>query len=98
MVSSKQWKANRIILVFAGIVCIGLALAVLTGGQTQAQVSAFTVNTTFDEQDVYPGDGVCESKPGNGMCSSRSAIHGAHFGINAEAELRPSGVYTHALA
>ena len=42
---------------------------------TTAQTAVFTVNTGIDfGPDANPGDGVCEWKPGNGVCTLRAAI------------------------
>ena len=42
---------------------------------TSAQTAVFTVNIGFDfGRDANPGDGVCETAPGNGICSLRAAI------------------------
>jgi CSLREA domain-containing protein len=43
--------------------------------QTNASPSAtFTVNSTVDAVDANPGDGVCETGTGNGICTLRAAV------------------------
>jgi CSLREA domain-containing protein len=39
-----------------------------------ASSATFTVNSTADANDVSPGDGVCETAPGNDVCTLRAAI------------------------
>ena len=39
---------------------------------------AFTVNSTVDAVDANPGDGVCETAPGNGACTLRAAVQEAN--------------------
>ena len=47
----------------------------MTALQTKANPSAtFTVNSTLDAVDVNPGDGVCETAVGNGICTLRAAV------------------------
>ena len=43
-----------------------------------AQAATFTVNSPFDAADANPGDGVCETAPGNGVCTLRAAIEEAN--------------------
>ena len=47
----------------------------ITSLQTKASPNAtFTVNSTVDAVDVNPGDGVCETAVGNGICTLRAAV------------------------
>ncbi len=39
---------------------------------------AYVVNSTSDEADAVIGDGVCETAPGNGVCTLRAAIEEAN--------------------
>ncbi len=38
-------------------------------------MATFTVNNNGDGNDATPGDGVCETATGNGICTLRAAIH-----------------------
>lgn len=96
MVSFKRWQALLTILLLAAGTCF--AFAVFGGGQSQAQASTFTVNTTLDEQDAYPGDGICETTPGNGSCSLRAAVQESNALPNTDVIVLPAGVYTLTLA
>src|ERR1043165_4279589 len=40
--------------------------------------TTFTVNSTDDTADASPGDGVCETATGNGVCTLRAAIQEAN--------------------
>jgi CSLREA domain-containing protein len=50
--------------------------------RTQASPTApnatFTVNSTLDATDANPGDGVCETGSGNGICTLRAAVQEAN--------------------
>src|SRR6516164_5100449 len=46
---------------------------------TSAQAAVFTVNSPFDVSDSNAGDGVCETAPGNGVCTLRAAIEETNF-------------------
>lgn len=39
-----------------------------------AQADTFTVTATTDAPDAVPGDGKCETGPGNGVCTLRAAV------------------------
>ena len=43
-----------------------------------AQAATFTVNSPFDAADANPGDAMCETAPGNGVCTLRAAIEEAN--------------------
>jgi len=61
-------------LLFASSAPVGAALGIL-----------FVVNSTGDGQDWFPGDNVCETASGNGVCTLRAAIEeaNAHPGTDA---------------
>ena len=46
-----------------------LVFWLVTGAHAQAAI--FTVNTPSDAVDAIPGDGVCETAPGNAICTLR---------------------------
>ncbi|MFN8524629.1 MAG: choice-of-anchor Q domain-containing protein [Chloroflexota bacterium] len=48
--------------------------ALLTFGVGQVSAATFTVNATADGTDANPGDGVCETASGNGVCTLRAAV------------------------
>jgi CSLREA domain-containing protein len=52
----------------------------------------FTVNSTKDEVDATPGDGVCDSTP-SGVCTLRAAIMEANR-LTGTTILLPSGIYS----
>jgi hypothetical protein len=51
-----------------------LALAVCSFVPAGAHAATFVVNVPWDGTDVNPGDGVCETLPGNGICTLRAAV------------------------
>jgi CSLREA domain-containing protein len=59
-----------------------LLLLVLAAEPAAAVVHIFTVNTTADGTDANPGNGVCETAPGNHVCTVRAAIMEANHTIS----------------
>ena len=51
-----------------------LSLGLFLHASVANQALAFVVNTTGDEADAAIGNGVCETAPGNGLCTLRAAI------------------------
>src|SRR6267142_2371732 len=41
---------------------------------SRADAATFTVNSTADAVEWNPGDGICETAAGNGVCTLRAAI------------------------
>ena len=52
-------------------------LAAKPGPASPADGLTFTVNSTADDPDAVVGDGICETIPGNGVCTLRAAIQEA---------------------
>lgn len=76
-----------VLLVF--VIGLGLTLRVApahAGG-------TFTVNTTADQLDANPGDGICEMAAGSGACSLRAAVIEANTLAGVSAINLPAGVY-----
>jgi len=57
-----------------------IAVVALTAGLTATPLPAatFTINSPADVSDGNPGDGICETAPGNGVCTLRAAIQEAN--------------------
>lgn len=53
----------------------------------------FIVNSTLDQVDATPGDGVCETAAGNGICTLRAAVQESNALIDADRISVPAGVY-----
>ncbi len=62
-------------------------------GATPVRAATFTVNSTLDATDIIPGDGLCETAPGNGVCTLRAAIQEANARPGPDGILLPSGTY-----
>ena len=58
-----------------------------------AQAATFTVNAVTDDRDANPGDGVCETAPGNGVCTLRAAIEEANALSGPDMIHVPAGAY-----
>ncbi len=67
--------------------------------QTNASPSAaFVVNSTVDAIDANPGDGVCETAVGNGVCTLRAAVMEANALSGNDTITLPLGTFTFSLA
>ena len=59
-----------------------------------AQAATFTVNSPFDAADANPGDAMCETAPGNGVCTLRAAIEEANtLGAGDDTIILPPNTY-----
>jgi CSLREA domain-containing protein len=73
-----------------------LLAALFLGGGTPADAapqSTFTVNTTTDAPDAQPGNGICETAIGNGICTLRASIMEANGHPGADIIQLPAGAY-----
>ncbi len=55
--------------------------------------ATFTVNSTSDVVDAHPGDGICETGSGNGICTLRAAVQEAGALTTANTIVVPPGTY-----
>lgn len=69
-----------------------LALALLALAPASAHAATFTVNSTGDQTDVTPGNGVCATA--GGQCTLRAAIVEANNLMGADTINVPAGTYT----
>ncbi len=69
---------NRLWFPWLWIALVLLCLAAGPGPALPADGLTFTVNATTDDPDAIVGDGLCETKPGNGVCTLRAAIEEAN--------------------
>ena len=73
---------------------LGLCLMGVVIWSAPVRVNApFTVNSTIDEIDAAPGDGVCVSTP-SGNCTLRAAIMEANALAGDDVISLPAGIYT----
>ena len=70
------------ILRYALLGLVSLA-AMFAGPVPVAQAFTFTVNSTGNGDDIDQGDGVCETAPGNGVCTLLAAVQEANHANNA---------------
>ena len=71
-----------------GMALLGIFVSVL------AQVAVFTVNIASDGSDANPGDGVCETAPGNGICVLRAAIQETNALAGDDTIILPPDTYS----
>lgn len=62
-----------------------------------ASAATFVVNAQNDAQDIIPGNGICETASGNGVCTLRAAISEANGLAGADIITLPAGTYTQTL-
>jgi CSLREA domain-containing protein len=76
----KPFKLCILLLGFAGAIFVTLLAdrPAQAENSRPARVEAFTINDAADAPDANPGDGLCETAPGNGQCSLRAAIQEAN--------------------
>jgi CSLREA domain-containing protein len=67
------------------LACVTIALP--------ARAATFTVNSTADAVDAHPGDGICETSPGNGFCTLRAAVQEAGALSGPQTIILPDGIY-----
>ena len=79
---------------FVYLMAIFVLAVVSFVGLEFAMAVTFQINSTEDATDTQPGDGMCETASGNGICTLRAAIqeHNRLGGINTIN--LPAGLYT----
>ncbi len=81
-------------LVIGGLIFLLLGLFGAVIGADPARASAvFTVDSTIDEPDASPGDGLCASTP-SGVCTLRAAVMEANELTGTDTITLPAGAYT----
>ncbi len=78
------------------VIFSGLVFFCLAGIFRTAEAATFTVNSTADEVDTNPGDGICATAAGT--CTLRAAIHEANALLGADTINLPAGTYTLTIA
>lgn len=86
-------KTRHMIFLFGGIAFLPFLLTSLSEAKTNAG-QTFTVTATADVVDALPGDGVCETASGNGVCTLRAAIMEANAQTGVNTILLPEATYT----
>ena len=64
---------------------------------SSASAATFVVNSIADANDATPGDGVCETVAGSGICTLRAAITEANALAGDDIITLPAGTYTNTL-
>ena len=83
-----QLRKNSAWRVALGIALFGVFLS------ASAQAAVFTVNSPSDGSDANPGDGVCETAPGNGICVLRAAIQETNALAGDDTIILPPNTYS----
>ena len=65
---------SSIYLIGVGILASAVLFAPMLAGRVLAANPTLVVTVTTDAIDANPGDGVCETAPGNGVCTLRAAV------------------------
>jgi trimeric autotransporter adhesin len=58
------------------------------------EAASFNVNSTTDASDATPGDGVCETATGNGICTLRAAVQEANALFGTDTINVPAGTFS----
>ncbi len=86
-------KSMRFTPAIAIIVVALITIATCTVSAAAQPAATFTVNNTSDQPDAHPGDGVCETGSGNGVCTLRAAIMEANALPGVDTIAIPAGTY-----
>lgn len=92
-----QKNTRQLSLILVGIVLLSLSGILLLGTPPLAHAGpTFVVNNSSDDIGGAPLDnGVCETAPGNGICTLRAAIMKAnHYSGGGVTIILPAGIYT----
>jgi CSLREA domain-containing protein len=71
--------------------CLPIALAAMIATASLSRSATFTVNTTDDDVDVAPGDGICATA--SGTCTLRAAIQETNSLPGSDVIVLPAGHY-----
>jgi len=88
---------KRLIGVLFTLMLVFSLAAIGLSSPVQAAVT-FTVNSTHDDVDWNPGDGVAETAPGNGVCTLRAAIQETNALAGPDTINLPAGTYLLSIA
>lgn len=72
---------------------LALVAGALLVSAAGVEASTFTVNSSADIPDANPLGGVCETAPGNGVCTLRGAIQAANVHAGADTIMLPANTY-----
>ncbi len=77
---------KRTLVLFAAIMAVLVSASFSMAAKPAHAGATYTVNTTGDQADLSPGDGVCKSGSGFGdLCTLRAAIQEANATEGADA-------------
>src|SRR5690606_37164132 len=86
------------LLGFRRLLVLSVALGLATGFGlavvNQTRAVTYTVTDFGDVADAAPGDGTCETAPGNGGCTLRAAIQEANAAAGPAVIALPQGTFT----
>ena len=91
----KNLIAMRFLVAWSGKIpkVLMLAVMVILAMPHFASPATFTVNRTDDAVDAIPGDGVCETASGNGVCTLRAAVQETNALAGRDVINLPAGMY-----
>jgi len=76
---------------------VQLLLVLAAASSAPAWAATFSLNSTLDVVDSKPGDGVCETALGNGVCTLRAAIQESNKLVGTDIIQIPAGTYVIAI-
>lgn len=79
------------VLAFSGRYLLAVAFLLCLGNPAWSAI--FNVNSQADATDALPGDGICETAAGNGVCTLRAAIQESNALGGPDTVSLPAGTY-----
>ncbi len=76
------------------LILVGTWIPATPSTQAAPAILTFTVNTSLaDAVDINPGDGLCETAPGNNACTLRAAVMESNASPGMDTIVIPAGTY-----
>ncbi len=82
-----------ITFILAILAALAFAAKTLATPANAEPSATYTVNANTDLADALPGDGICETVTGNGMCTLRAAVMEANAHIGGDTIVLPDSTY-----
>ncbi|MCA9927283.1 MAG: CSLREA domain-containing protein, partial [Anaerolineales bacterium] len=80
--------------VFLSIFLFSMMHVLISHANPDISSNNLIVNSIADVTDANPGDGICETSPGNAICTLRAAIQEANALPGEDTIQLPAGTYT----
>ncbi|MCZ6695774.1 MAG: CSLREA domain-containing protein, partial [Acidobacteria bacterium] len=95
-VAARRRSAGVQLSALVRFVILTLAFTLVSAFPSLVFAATFTVDSTADEVDATPGDGICATA--GGACTLRAAVQEANADIAIDTIDLPAGIYSFSLA